>query len=467
MSGTLPAITLRVSLTAAFLTGHPIRIRIGDYRRLQSDLGRALEHLDDQGWSIDTSWRQAGTYESGGGFTSMLPLVLARRRGGDMLARVQMALRDRPDSEHAWLAQQTQGWKVTPHSMRIDVYDLGMAVMSGTFTIELPADSSLHGVAQTIKRLAWLKPDSVSGVRSPIAAVFQELGHETARQFATAVAQQVPHALQEAWLSPFFRALTSEDESGEDRTDWGRLLWLHPIHLLEVGATSDRTAIAAELAPPFHRSVEIPDGRFVPGVGWSAIVTDAGASSAAIPTRLTELHWAYYALYMEIDRGLLAVVDQDLWSRSKSLSELEQDADRVFDAYMRVMEARARLDSALASLGGDELAIWEVIAEVQKFNPLVDAVERKVELLQRVAERRVQQAAASRARRTSIILSGLTALTVVTVAIALIGNFLGTRSDSLGHVELRTVIIVAAFAAAIGLYWAAYGERARRRDDTR
>jgi hypothetical protein len=52
----------------------------------------------------------------------------------------------------------------------------------------------------------------------------------------------------------------------------------------------------------------------------------------------------------------------------------------------------------------------------------------------------VQQAAASRARRTSAILSGLTALTVVTVAVALIGNFLGTRSDAVGHLWLRVAI---------------------------
>jgi cytochrome c553 len=94
---------------------------------------------------------------------------------------------------------------------------------------------------------------------------------------------------------------------------------------------------------------------------------------------------------------------------------------------MRVMEARARLDSALASLGGDEFAIWETIADVTKFDALVDGVDRKVDALQRVAERRVQQAAATRARRTSTILSGLTALTV---AIALIDYLLGGRSDT-------------------------------------
>jgi hypothetical protein len=46
--------------------------------------------------------------------------------------------------------------------------------------------------------------------------------------------------------------------------------------------------------------------------------------------RITELHWAYIALYLEIDRGLLALLDDDRWYAPESLAELEQDADRVF-----------------------------------------------------------------------------------------------------------------------------------------
>jgi hypothetical protein len=461
-----------VALTGAFLTGHPLRVRIGEYNQLRSDLMRELQRLDGQGWSVDTeNWRQDGTYtyDSGGGFASMLPLVLARRDGPAMLARAQAALRNQPDAEHAWLGEQTQGWNLTPRTFRIDVYDLGMAVMNGTFAVCSPAGLSLQAAARTLKRLAWLKPDPDSGVRSPIAGAFRELADETAQQVATAIAHGAPHTVQEAWLSPFLDAQAVDEKTQTPRPDhWGRLLWLHPVHLLEVSDTNDGlTASAAQLAPPFHRSIGIQDGLFVPGIGWSAIVTYAGAPGAEIPLRLTELHWAYIALYMEIDRGLLALLDDDRWYEPESLAELEQDADRVFGDYMRIMEARARLDSALVSLGGDELAIWKVIADVQEFDALVDGVDRKVEVLQRVAERRVQQAAASRAQRTSRILSGLTALTLVTVAIALIGNFLGNRSDALGHIELRVVIVAIALVAALAVYRKAYSERTRRRDKIR
>jgi hypothetical protein len=72
-----------------------------------------------------------------------------------------------------------------------------------------------------------------------------------------------------------------------------------------------------------------------------------------------------------------------------------------------------------------------------------------------------------RAHRTSRILSFLTALTLVTVAVALIDNFLGTRADLLGHIEVRVIIVAAALAAAIGVYRETFRERTRRRDNIR
>jgi hypothetical protein len=239
-------------------------------------------------------------------------------------------------------------------------------------------------------------------------------------------------------------------------------LWMHPVHLLEVDEDPEQLAARAlRLAPPFRRKFAIPDGQFVPGIGWSAIVTQPGSTAAEIPLGLIELHWAYIALYMEIDRGLLALLDDDRWQRFRALRELEEQADSVFADAMRVLKARARVDSALASLGGDEQAIWDVIADVTRFEALVQGVERKVDALQRLADRRVQQVAAVQARRTSAILSFLTALTVVTVSVTLLGSFIGSRSDALGHVWLRVVVVVLALLISIILYREAHRERAR------
>lgn len=458
---------LRVAFTAAFLTGCPLRSRIDSYRELQEDLAKQLQETGDQSWTVDTAdWRDGGTYHSGGGFTKLLPLVLARRGEEALLSRFAEFFHGRPEAEQLWLEQQTAGWEFAPHSVRIDVYDLGVAVMNATFSVRLPADLQLSEAARTLKALVWLKPDVDTGVESPITASFRDLARESAAQFADAIRDAIPEAVQESWLSSLrYSEASPSHDLNSDPDDGGRLLWLHPVHLLEVESVDECLPASSELAPPFHGSIQIPEGRFTPGIGWSAIVTATGASGADIPLRLIEVHWAYIALYMEIDRGLLGLLDDDRWYEPESLCALEEDADRVFTNYMRVMHARARLDSDLASLGGDEFALWEEISDVTKFDPLVEGVDRKVEVLQRVAERRVQQAEARRSYRTSRILGGLTALTIVTVAVALIGNFLGTRSDELGHIEWRVAIVVFALLGSVFVFWLAHREKARKQRD--
>jgi hypothetical protein len=394
----------------------------------------------------------------------MLPLVLARRSGPELLASTLTTLFDRPISERVWLAEHLEGWDLTPTSMRIDIYDLGMGVMNGTFTLRVPDHLDLHAVMTDLKKAAWLKAND-AGVLSPIASTFRLLAEETARQFSDGVEAAAPSAIDQPWLAPFLTAAARgrSDRSSAPAPDWGRLLWLHPLHLIEVDDAQEIATIADQVAPAFHRVMEIPDGRFVPGIGWSALVTCHRPAGISVPIGLLELHWAYIALYMEIDRGLLALLDQSHHLTTLRLSDLETDAERVFSDYIRVMEARARVDSHLASLGGDEQAIWDVIADVTKFDALVQGVDRKVQALQRIAERRVQQGSAARSHRTTAILSFLTALTIVTVATALITNFLGSRSDQLGHLPLRIAVVAAALVVSVSLYREAFKERSRRR----
>jgi hypothetical protein len=455
---------LEVAVTGAFLTGRPLRVDVGEYDPLQRSLVAELRRSGDETWSANIeSWRSGGTYHSGGGFANMLPLVLARRDGPAMAARWQRAFEARPDSERAVLDELIVDWRLEPRAVRVDVYDLGMAVIAATFHVVAPISVMLPEAALTLKKAVWLKPDTESGAESAITGALREVASETVVQYARAVDEATPSAIQDAWLAPFVRALGDGSNVTQDRPeDWGRLLWLHPVYLLEIRDERSLDTVAVELAPAFHGTVGIPSGVFVAGIGWSAIVVKPGASGAEIPLRLIELHWAYIALYMEIDRGLLALLEQGRWEGRDSLSELEADADRVFGDYMRVMQARGRLDSALASLGGDEFAMWELISGVTKFQPLVDGVDLKVRVLQDQSERRVQQAAARRDRRTAGILSGLTALTVVTVAVALIGNFLGTRSDKLGHISLRVATVAVALLLAVAIYREAFRERPAR-----
>ena len=273
--------------------------------------------------------------------------------------------------------------------------------------------------------------------------------------------------LREPWLEPLLQALPENDLEARrlEDAEWGRLLWLHPVYVLASrrGAPNRRLRRLAEpFEAPYSQAVDFPKGVFVPGIDWSVVSVRGDIEGKEVPVKLIALHWAYYALFMEMDRGLLATLDSDSWDAAESLSGLEGDAEQMFRLYLRVKEARARLDSALTDLGGGQLSLWEAIAEVTKFDELVDSVEEKIKVLQRVAEHRVLEASAARARISGLILSGLTALTVVTVMIALIGNFYGTRTDTLGHLDLRVLVILLAFLLAAILFREGQRDRLRR-----
>ena len=442
---------LRVAMTAAFLTGHPLAVRIAGYSELQSALAAALR---GPGWRIQGLHGEEGTFESGGGFVKALPLVIARRDGPQLLDELRYLLEDPGDDKRAVIARVAPGYDVEPAGLSVDVYDLGVAVLTAWFDVLAPSEAELPAVARTLKRLAWQRAGADGP--SPIADALQRIARDTTEDYCTAVRTATPESIQSSWLAG--RDVSATSVAAPDR---GRLLWLHPVNLLERESPSKEAA--RQLAPAFHETINLTDAVFAPGVGWSAIITAPGSDSAAAPVELTQLHWAYYALYMEMDRGLLAILNHGRWNESTSLKGLEEDADNAFGDYLRVMEARARLDSALSARGGDELAIWQAIADVQRFDSIVEAVERKIETLERLTERRAEQAAASRSRRIGDILGSLTALTVLSVAVALVGYSVGNKRDDDGNLWLRIVVGAIAVAMVLLVLWFSFRERGRRR----
>jgi hypothetical protein len=454
-------IHLDVAITGAFLTGCPLRIGINEYESVQRKIATKLSERNDQGWMTSAEQLREGTYNSGGGFAEVLPLVLVCRDGADALARANAILRSRPKYEHDWLDSRIQGWRVKASSMRIEVYDLGVAVINGTFEVDVPVAIPLDAAARRLKEVVWLRPDGADKVSSPITEMFRQMSKETTRQFRAGVKDSGSDWPPQPWLP-------TTDPDGETSRDWGRLLWLHPVHMLASQNRQMRESSARELTPEFCKDVAVPDGRFFPGIGWSAIITTSkDLSTCNMPLKLLHLHWAYFALYMEIDRALMTVLDNDKSGTKRPLlPNLEKDAEEVFDNYIRVMKARARVDSALASLGGDEQAIWDVIADVQKFDTLVDGVDRKVEVLQKLADRRVQQATTASTRRTTRILGFLTSLTVVTLAVTLLGYFVGGLGDSPGENDRlhRIILLVVGVILAVTLWcWMTFGIRPWRR----
>lgn len=466
-------------MTGAFLTGQPLQVRVADYTRLQRTLCNELNG-GSGGWDYEgIKWQGIESYGSGGGYTNLVPLVLIRREGDSIELKLDQLLQSRPAVERMWFQEATDGWRWNLRMLRIELYDLGVGVITGVYDVAAPALLSVADTRRTAESVGRLRLPASGGIRSPVAASYDALTRETSRLFADAVSGCVPsEARQKPWLSSMLAALPpgqaeaaardGEGASTDSSTDeWGRLLWLHPVFVL-TGSSRASTRSLQRLGRPFEatfsRSIQYWSGIFTPGIDSSVVVLRGGGQQQkGPPMKLIGLMWAYYALFMEMDRGLLAMLDSDKWQTPYSLADLEKEADRMFTFFMRVQEARARLDSALTDLAGGQLSIWNTMANVQKFDELVTAVEGKVEVLQRITERRVQEAAAARARRTGNILSGLTALTVVTVVVALIGNFIGTRADAIGHVEIRVVTIAAAFLVATILYLIAQWEILRKK----
>lgn len=461
-----------VALTGAFLTGVPLRVPIADYERFQEDLCAHLRAQSD--WHVSgVQWRGVETYGGGGGYTSLVPLVLLRRDGEDLQARLKEAQRKRPETELRWFHRQLDGWDWELRRLRIEIYDLGVGTITGVYEVKAPHGTSVATTQRTIESIGGLRQHADIPGRSPVAESYESLTHATVSDFSRAALHVAPQARQEPWLAPMLEALgeTKTDASSEDGelshiTEWGRLLWLHQVVILTDSPDANAQSLAAvgqPFTPAFFGEIPYWHGMFMPGVSSSVIVLRGESPEGPNPPlHLTELMWAYYALFMEMDRGLLALLDNDRWRTPESLRGLEQDAERMFNIYTRVQEARARLDSALTELAGGQLSIWRGMTEVQKFDELISSVDAKVQLLQRIAERRVQEASAARAQRASRILGGLTALTVVTVAVALMGNFIGTSSIGIST-GWRVLIVILAFGLAVFLYLQAQREIARTR----
>ena len=460
-----------MALTGPFLTGCPLQVGIGNYsdlqRRLGEELGRSSEGWDHEG----IKWRGVESYGSGGGYTSLVPRVLIRRMGEPLALRLEELQRGRPEAERRWLAEATRGWTWELRSLRIELYDFGVGVVNGTYAVSAPPWLSAAATRRTTEAVSRLLNDPSISVRSPVAASYDALTRETVTLFCDAISRCAGVEPQDSLLRVFYDALPPEpgtEGSPESPAaeGWGRLLWLHPVFVFTSGpgvGTRRLRRISRPFEATFSENIVHWHGVFAPGIDSSVVVLHENIpKQKAPPMGLTELMWAYYALFMEIDRGLLAMLDRYKGQASGRLARLEKDADDISSAYMRVQEARARLDSALTDLAGGQVSIWNTIADVQKFDELVAGVERKVAVLQRVAERRVEEASAARARRTGNVLSGLTALTVVTLIVTLMGYFIGTQPDRSGHTELRVKMVILAVALATLIFFMAIDVRRGR-----
>ena len=457
-----------VAVTGAFLTGCPLRVDLNNYAKVQADLAAALTDTSaGPGWSSSHGEDKGrGTYASGGGFSTNVPLVLVSRAGPETLEHTRTILDDQTKRGHDWVRERAPDWTLTPTGMRIEVYDVGVGVIDGTFSVKVPPDTVTDNFATGFKEIVQLHIDEQGRDFSAIASTFRHLCQETTTQFQAAFDRCDTTLRLDPWLRPPAEGATTirrrwspARRPGSDATvrsptsaEWGRLLWLHPIYLLAASNEKARNAEAELVAPVVSDTMKVPDGLFVPGIGWSAIITRDGHPDAAV-LKLVHLHWAYFALHMEIDRGLLGILNRVDTVGTERVRQhvLESEAAEAFDWYTRVIQARSRVDSTLAGLGGDEQAIWDKIAEVQRYKTLIDGVDRKVDALRIITDRRAQEVSSAQARRATRSLGLLAALGLVTLVIASFGYFFGSADPV--TTKDRFLPFAVGFVVALALWW--------------
>lgn len=423
----------RVALTAAFFTNAPIEVHLQTRAAVYEQLAGECDKRP--GWTAYKPDRR-GTFETGGGFREPLPLIAARRGGCVPLEALREGMTG--GSRTVW---HPPDFALVPTRVEVDVYDLGIAVLAAWFDVMAPPEADVVELMRRIREVTILREPS------PLVHALSGLAEHTAEQY-----QRLVSAAGVDVLSPWL-AKHVEDERG-------RLLWLHPVHFVPEPLERVEPGL-----PDRHTTLRRDGGVFAPGVGWSVLAqTDAPNA-----IKLTKLHWAYYALYMEMDRGLLATLDavrrQEQGTRVR---DLDGDAREAFADYRLAMEARARLDSELSSLGGDELEIWEKIAEVQGFQPVVDGVERKLDLLRELTERHVELAEAARSRRVRVVLETLSVLAIVSLFVAaatyLIGGTQPSDADPIWRIVVVGAAVVVVAAVLLMLRWSeAIPPAARRR----
>jgi hypothetical protein len=231
---------------------------------------------------------------------------------------------------------------------------------------------------------------------------------------------------------------------------------LHPLFVFQSPTGSrreDAPAIAKPFRSDFYRSIDTHSGLFLPGIEISVIVSRNLQRARDTMLLWISLNWAYYAVFMEIDRGLFARLDAARSNENTSIPSLEREAREMFEHHLRVETVKTRLQSILMDMGGGALTLWETVAEAQRLEALITTVDAKLELLQRLSERRLQEATAARNKRVSTVLYLLSAMTAVTVVAAVLGTVMGSPTFHDAHLTLRYGLTGAGFIFALLLFF--------------
>jgi hypothetical protein len=458
-------VQLRISLTSAFLTDVPLRLALADYRTKQARVGEALAARAGEGWAYDPLGRAsaAGSFSVGGGYASLTPVVFVTRSGPQITTRLREAGRstswDRPG--------RSSDIDLDLASARIQLFDFGVGAIEAIYDLVAPAQTTPAQVIEHVNAETALDVGVGQDRGESLGGALASVVEETTRAFTDTVRATVPEAIEKPWLEAMYRTSGVEghrpgtksrtDDEHESPNEAGKLLWIHRFYMLRGHADADAVDLE-RLGLPFRSSFSTTvndwDDIFIPGIDSSVLVSreEPPTPESFVPSMML-LHTGYLALLIETDRGLLATLGEvEEWDSARHLSHLEREAQQVFQLQMRAEKALARLDSILIDFGGGGLALWGAVARVQRFDDIVRAIDSKIKILQRLTQRRVQEASSVRERTTNNILGFLTALTIVGLAVGLADGFFGERPDRAGHVAVRIGAILVSLILAGQLF---------------
>ena len=226
-------------------------------------------------------------------------------------------------------------------SIDVDVWNLGVGLVSATYRLEPPALSNWPALGAEVEESRHVLKDSFQSLREAAIAQTRE----------AVVAGKLS-----AWQFP---------DHGARKPD-GQALWTHVTFLLEANAevgAEELDAIAERLTwggTAVRRSEELKDVVVRIGLDSCVAYRRNDAITAAAVARKVGVHSVVWAATVDFDRRLLGLRRQDATS---SLRELEEQMERAVAAYEHVRSVRVEIETAGVHLSSLDQALWASYAD--------------------------------------------------------------------------------------------------------
>jgi hypothetical protein len=423
-----PGAPMRVTFVGNFLTDLTLdseMLRLSGYERAQALVAATLNGPDRHEWAyLQPSRGTHGLRFAVGGRSheAALPLSFIRRTGYELDTRVTD---HRLDSESA-------SWHLA--GLSLSFFDFGIGSLVADYVL-----TANEGLSASELRLL------VEGVSMSLVEPYNILIKESLEELRAAVASQLhDSAVNPAWFGESEHQVVLPGAVGE-------LLWLHRLYIVDNADESfdEYVRLSPKLLPTFYESHVATDFCYQPGLSSSAVVLRRPASGGTGIAWLIDtvaFQFAYVALFMEIDRALLAqFTDLTVTSRRAGQRKLTDNSSSISRVYERVRWVRALLNTVIATGGAAAAKVWEQTAQVQNFPLLEKSVDDKLDALQAMYNHRMQELSAARARIVSLYVATFTLFAVASSIFAVIDFVLG---GSLLRLDTERLLIATSVVSA-------------------